>query len=258
MSVDREWVKRNTGFDPLSVPLADPRRQAMSATIATTRQRHSPDDMQREIIDFDSEGPAGAALFAISKATGLSSFTDINWPSGLAPQPKAPISTTGGKLPKAEVLVVTWTVDEGHALSRVLTPGKDSRNDYKPYKRNFAKLARMMSKGSSAVKAGRLGAYWTTSIGGKKADIFKSESHLSQDTDKHYPPHGVLPNALFWKQIIDDVKPRLVITTGTGGGIGRSMMLIQQERAGVDIKVDRSSIDRVLARDSPTTGSKPT
>ena len=33
-------------------------------------------------------------------------------------------------LPTADVLVVTWTVDEGHALSRVLTPGKDSRNDY--------------------------------------------------------------------------------------------------------------------------------
>ena len=28
-------------------------------------------------------------------------------------------------LPRADVLVVTWTVDEGHALSRVLTPGKD-------------------------------------------------------------------------------------------------------------------------------------
>ena len=32
-------------------------------------------------------------------------------------------------LPRADVLLVTWTVDEGHALSRVLTPGKDSHDD---------------------------------------------------------------------------------------------------------------------------------
>jgi hypothetical protein len=119
------------------------------------------------------------------------------------------------------VLVVTWTVDEGHALSRVLTPGKDSRNDYIPYKRNFTALAGQMSKGSPAVKAGRLGAYWTTTIGGNKAVIFKSESHMSQDTYKHLPKNGVLPNALFWKQLIEDVQPELVITTGTGGGIGK-------------------------------------
>jgi hypothetical protein len=77
-----------------------------------------------------------------------------------------------------------------------------------------------MTKGSPAVKAGRLGAYWTTTIGGKTAVVFKSESHLSQDTDKHLPQNGVLPNALVWKQIIEDVEPEIIITTGTGGGIG--------------------------------------
>jgi nucleoside phosphorylase len=78
-----------------------------------------------------------------------------------------------------------------------------------------------MSRGSPVVKSGRLGAYWTTTIAGNKAVIFKSESHLSQDTDKHLPSSGVLPNALVWKQIIEDVQPELVITTGTGGGIGK-------------------------------------
>ena len=48
---------------------------------------------------------------------------------------------------KADVLVVTWTVDEGHALSRVLTPGKDSRNDYVSYTHNFATLSKKMRKG---------------------------------------------------------------------------------------------------------------
>jgi Phosphorylase superfamily len=118
-------------------------------------------------------------------------------------------------------LVVTWTVDEGHALSRVLTPGKDSRNDYVPYAHNFAAISRKMSKGSPAVMAKRLGAYWTTTIGSKKAVIFKSDSHLSQDTNHAIPKgNATLPNEDVWQQIITEVQPKLVITTGTAGGIG--------------------------------------
>ena len=63
---------------------------------------------------------------SFSTATGLSRFTDISWPRGLAPKtgPK-PRGGRNSPLPRADVLVVTWTVDEGHALSRVLTPGQD-------------------------------------------------------------------------------------------------------------------------------------
>lgn len=43
-----------------------------------------------------------------------------------------PAGGSGRPLPRGDVLLVTWTVDEGHALSRVLTPGKDSHNDYLP------------------------------------------------------------------------------------------------------------------------------
>ncbi len=77
-----------------------------------------------------------------------------------------------------------------------------------------------MSKGCPAVEAKRLGTYWTTSIGGKKVVVFKSDSHLSQDTDKHLPKKGTLPNYDVWKQIIEETQAKLVITTGTGGGIG--------------------------------------
>jgi nucleoside phosphorylase len=96
----------------------------------------------------------------------------------------------------------------------VLTPGKDSHNDYVPYTRNFAQIAKMMRPGCPALLAKRLGTYWTTIIGGKKVVVFKSDSHMSQDGPK-------LPNTDVWAQIIGDVKPQLVITTGTAGGIGR-------------------------------------
>ena len=127
MIVDRAWVERNIGVDPTTVPIPP----SAFAVRAAARPDASLDDIQREIIDFNSEGPEGAAFLAFTKATGLSRFVDIPWPKGLAPTPATRAPAGGAKpLPRADVLVVTWTVDEGHALSRVLTPGKDSRNDY--------------------------------------------------------------------------------------------------------------------------------
>jgi len=209
MRVDRAWVERNLGFDPITTP-PPPSTFAVAKAAAT----QAPEDLRREMIDFDSEASAGREFFAFSSATGLSRFTDIPWPTGFAPKTgPTPSARSNAPLPRADVLVVTWTVDEGHALSRVLTPGKDSRNDYKPYTRNFATLAKKMRAGCPAREAGRLGAYWTTRIHGKKVVVFKSDSHMSQDGPQ-------LPNRDVWRQIIDDVRPKLVLTTGTAGGIG--------------------------------------
>ena len=125
----------------------------------------------------------------------------------------------GGALPKADVLVVTWTVDEGHALSRVLTPGKDSRNDYVPYKHNFAKISKKMRKGCPALQAGRLGAYWTMSIAGRRSSS-SNPTPTFRRTRRRPHPVETLPNEDVWRQIIAEVNPTLVITTGTAGGIG--------------------------------------
>ncbi|HWX30535.1 MAG TPA: hypothetical protein VNZ53_24225 [Steroidobacteraceae bacterium] len=215
---DRQWVKTNLGFDPVDTPPPPD-----TYKIEDAEEPASADEtLQREIIDFDSEAPEGRAFLAFSTSTGLSRFTNIPWPRGLAPKTgKKPTGRKGSPLPRADVLVVTWTVDEGHALSRVLTPGKDSRNDYVPYTHNYAAIAKKMRVGSPARNAKRLGAYWTTTIGSKKAVILKSESHLSQDTKQVPKGNQTLPNEDFWKQIIEEVQPKLVITTGTSGGIGK-------------------------------------
>jgi nucleoside phosphorylase len=210
MTVDRKWVERNLGFDPIATP-----PPAVTFTTARAAGKPRPEDFQREIIDFDSESPAGLQFMAFSTATGLLRYTDVAWPKGLAPKTGAkPAGTGKGPLPRADVLVVTWTVDEGHALSRVLTPGKDSRNDYLPYTHNYASISKKMRKGCPATELKRLGTFWTTGIGGKSVVIFKSDSHMSQDGPQ-------LPNIDVWRQIIGEVKPRLVITTGTAGGIGK-------------------------------------
>ncbi len=217
MIADREWVRRNIGFDPI----ARPAPMSTFSFSAAARPSSTPEDLQREIIDFDSESPAGREFFAFTTATGLSRFTDIPWPNGLAPKTGTkPAGTSRSPLPKADVLVVTWTVDEGHALSRVLTPGKDSRDDYISYTHKFAAISAKMRKRCPALEAKRLGAYWTTTISGKKVVVFKSDSHLSQDVKKLPARSGTLPNFDVWKQIIDEVQPGLVITTGTAGGIG--------------------------------------
>src|SRR5215831_16524145 len=198
MMINRRWVERNLGFDPIARP-------APASTFAFTAAATSSnaDDLQREIIDFDSEGTEGKEFLAFTTATGLSPTTG-----------KAPGGSLGGPLPRSDVLLVTWTVDEGHALSRVLTPGKDSHNDYRPYTHNFASISKKMRRGCPALLAKRLGAYWSTKIGGKSVVVFKSDSHMSQDGPK-------LPNIDVWKQIVSEVQPKLVITTGTAGGIGR-------------------------------------
>jgi hypothetical protein len=209
MQVDRNWVERNLGFDPLDMP-----PPASAFAFPRAARTSEPEDLQREIIDFDSESLAGLQFLAFTRATGLSRYKDVPWPAGLAPK-TGPKPRGGGPLPKGDVLVVTWTVDEGHALSRVLTPGKDSHNDYVSYTHNFSTIAKKMRPGCPALEAKRLGAFWTTTIGAKKAVVFKSDSHLSQDGPQ-------LPNIDVWRQIITEVRPRLVISTGTAGGIGKA------------------------------------
>jgi nucleoside phosphorylase len=211
MIADRQWVHRNLGFDPI----ARPAPRSTFAVAAAAKPTASTEDLAREIIDFDSEAPEGLAFLAFTTATGLSRFNDIPWPRGLEPKPdSSPRNGSGGKLPTADVLVVTWTVDEGHALSHVFTPGKDSRNDYKAYTHNYATISKRMRAGCPAQQLKRLGTYWTTKIDGKSVVVFKSDSHMSQDGPE-------LPNIDLWRQIVLEVQPKLVITTGTAGGIGK-------------------------------------
>ena len=80
MTVDRAWFTRNLGYDPMTETLPV---KAFAFRAAATSNR--PEDLQREIIDFDSEAPAGLQFLAFSTATGLSRFKDVPWPAGQAP-----------------------------------------------------------------------------------------------------------------------------------------------------------------------------
>jgi nucleoside phosphorylase len=205
MPVDLAWVERNLGA---------PAAEGIMGRAAAIRETNGGDDraLARDLIEFDSEGADGAAFRAVApRSKGLSEFVDVDWPAGVAPTPGE--RPAGESLPDADVLVVTWTMDEGHALSRVLTPGFDTRDDWKPYTKNFDAISTHMIPRSPARQYGRLGTYWTTRIGERQVTLFKSDSHMSQDGPD-------LANATVFRQLIEDCSPDWVITTGTGGGIG--------------------------------------
>jgi nucleoside phosphorylase len=192
----------------------------------------TPQELALQRIEFDgrtAEAMARSAALPEAPPT-LSHYQPVEWPDGLAPQPAAK-APSGESLPDADVLIVTWTVEEGSALAHVLTPGCESNPPtkshpakpgilyWKPYTKNYAAISAEMNPRCPARQKERLGTYWTAKIGGQKITLFKSDSHMSQDGPEDL---ATTPNRLVWKQIIEDCKPKLVITTGTAGGIGSS------------------------------------
>ncbi len=62
MTADRAWIERNLGFDPI----ARPAPETTFAVIAAAAKAPNMEDLQREIIDFDSSAPAGMQFLAFT------------------------------------------------------------------------------------------------------------------------------------------------------------------------------------------------
>src|SRR5262245_35083854 len=177
-----------------------------------------PRDPEREIIDFgltsEDLGPRQPAMPMAMLAAGAG----LPYPPGLAPVPQPlPLEPDpADELPMADVLVVTWTVAEVEALSDILTPGF-GRNNWYRYERNFQSYLPEIRNGAPSRLVRRLGTYFPTKIGAKKVLCMKSELHLNQDGIKTNEGQATLPVKRFFRQMIDEVKPSLVITVGTAG-----------------------------------------
>ena len=173
-----------------------------------------------EPIDLDNHPSQAMLAHAPTAAAKLA----IPFPAGLEPTPTALSATPplDAALPSADVVVVTWTVDETRALSDVLTPGVSKDHWYR-YAHNFSQFAPKIRSSAPARAAQRLGSYYVTKIGSKKVICFKSELHLNQDGVTQ-PPLGAPGNATLpvkdlFDQIIDETGASLIITTGTAGGV---------------------------------------
>ena len=134
------------------------------------------------------------------------------------PQTIDPAPSPDDPLPQADALVVTYTAAEGYALADVLTPGLDSKQ-WTSYTNGWPEI-RALIEGHRApsLESKRAGLWHTTKIGDKSVVTFKSDLHPATDGAK-------LPLKTLWKQLIGQVKPKIVITTGTAGGVQGTTLL---------------------------------
>ena len=181
----------------------------------------------RRVIDYDPGIPdsastpldAPAAVEAAAVHRGVAGALASRWPAGLAPIPVDDVGVDpDAPLPHADYVVVTWTAAEARALANVLTPGVDAATKWHPYHHNYDALLPTIRAGAPARSARRLASWYRISIGGRSGLCMKSELHLNQDSIKTGDGTATLPVADLFRQIIAEVGPKLIITTGTAGG----------------------------------------
>jgi nucleoside phosphorylase len=144
-------------------------------------------------------------------------LTPIPWPEGLAPQGTRYRYGSDDPLPLADVVVVTWTFAEGEALADVLTPGLPSTT-WRPYAHLWSTYKGQLTDRSPARDTQCMAYVANVSIGSVRILALKSELHLATD--------GIsAPIVQLWKQMVEEARPALIISTGTAGGIGDATQL---------------------------------
>jgi nucleoside phosphorylase len=150
--------------------------------------------------------------------TGGAKLAPIPWPAGLEPVCTAGSASDTDPLPAADVLVVTYTAAEGQALADVLTPGHPS-SEWTSYRNGWDQLKNLIQgHRAPSLYSNRAGVWSTCTIGNTNVTLVKSDLHPSTDGPE-------LPMVNLWQQMIAQVQPKLVITTGTAGGVGADTAL---------------------------------
>jgi hypothetical protein len=180
---------------------------------------------------FKEKAPAGELVQAETLPR------PIPWPAGLAPTP-APLpkqpapSDDLSKFAGYDVLVITYTSAEAATLASLFSPGYPVSKWYE-YKHNLQQYIPKLTGRDAPFNAPKLaryfqslGLYFPCTIGDKKVLLFKSGLHLDYDT-KHNAanPPTVIPLYKMVTELLQTVKPKILITTGTGGGIGVDVKL---------------------------------
>lgn len=140
----------------------------------------------------------------------------IPWTAGYEPTVIDMADHPTSPMPRADVVVCTYTEAEGQALADVLSPGHPLTS-WTHYEENFASYRSALTYRSPAKDAGCLGQYALMQIGNKRVLLFRSELHLATDAKS-------LPLRRLWDQIIRETDCNLWIDTGTAGGIGSDIV----------------------------------
>lgn len=186
------------------------------------------DDLGLWLINFDPEKPE-PRLFATATEAMLATVSSVPavpvpWPSewrSVADPPHAAPSDRD-PLPQREVLIVTWTAGEARTLAKLMAG--DNFDGWYEYRNNLEAFIPKVTGPKAPFNVGTaryrhtLGLYFPLKIGTVSALAFKSGLHMAYDGPD-------MPVVDLWRQIIREVQPKLVITTGTGGGIGADVLL---------------------------------
>jgi hypothetical protein len=194
-----------------------------SLTYSDVRLNYDPSQPQQRFRD------AGLEAAFLSPSALLP--TVPAWPDGGAPQPSpltpAPAETDDlTRFAGYDAVVVTWTSAEASALAALMTPShpigawyeyRHAVNAYvplvtghqAPFNDSSAEMQRYYHS---------LGLYFPCRIGSAKVLLFKSGLHLAYDGP-------ATPVKKLMAEIAAAVKPKVFITTGTGGGIGADVSL---------------------------------
>jgi uridine phosphorylase len=194
-----------------------------SLSFADVRLNYDPAAPQQRFRD------AGLEAAFLSPAAQLPKVPA--WPEGGAPQPvvltPAPAETDDlTRFAGYDAVVVTWTSAEASALAALMTPSHPINTWYEYRHGIDAYLPLVTGKmapfNDSSAEMQRyyhsLGLYFPCQIGGAKVLLIKSGLHLAYDGP-------AIPVKKLMAEIATAVKPRVFITTGTGGGIGADVLL---------------------------------
>lgn len=170
-------------------------------------------DVVRDIIEFDPRAKDTAERDETSYHA-----KPIPYPTGLTPVAVEGTWSAKDPLPKADVIVVTYTTAESYAAADILTPGHDT-STWTRYENGWAGIRKLITGNRAPSLDSKCAGIWKlVTIGSKRVIVFKSNLH--PDTDGKN-----LPIRTLWKQLIEQAQPEAVITTGTAGGVGATEQL---------------------------------
>jgi nucleoside phosphorylase len=193
-------------------------------------------------LNYDPEKPALRFLKKTPSGQLVEAATlpqPLPWPANLKPTPaplaKPPAETDDlSKFAGYDAVVITYTSAEAATLAALFTPGHPVSTWYE-YRHNIPAYEKIVTGGDAPFNSTEkdmaryyhsLGLYFPCTIGNKKVLLLKSGLHPDYDTkhDDANPP-TVIPMNKMVTELVQTVKPKMFITTGTGGGIGADVKL---------------------------------
>lgn len=185
------------------------------------------------LLNYNPESPDRRFVEAGHEHATLSDSerrpAQVPWPSALTPK-AAPLSPAPdekeslARFKGYDAVVITWTAAEAATLAALLTPGVPTTEWYE-YRHNVDAYVPLVTGAKAPFNDKEmsryyrsLGLYFPCVVGGKRVLAMKSGLHLDYDGP-------ATPIYKLTQEIIEAIQPKMLITTGTGGGIGADVAL---------------------------------